>query len=210
MSQCPSHNCYGPRGALGSQLGGQRGPSSPPPSLITDCGLCPAPTTALLGACAPITNGQHHQEPRSSLSDSAPRAPGGRTGEGQQRDAGPRGHFLWECGVGAEATVSRSCCATWGRGRWLLWGPWFRDAEETAKGETTRRARDHRESNGGSRAPRAFPPGPSGSLAHGAPALGSRGHPASPPVHALLHIGWLEQFCQQQSRVLTETGPFWA
>ena len=77
------------------------------------------------------------------------------------------------------------------------------------KGEKTRWARDHRESNGGSRAPRAFPPGPSGSRAHGAPALGSRGHPASPPVHALLHLGWLEQFCQKQSRVLTETGPFW-
>ena len=75
MSQCPSHNCYGPRGALGSQLGGQRGPSSPPPSLITDGGLCPAPTTALLGACAPITNGQHHQEPRSSLSDFRPTGP---------------------------------------------------------------------------------------------------------------------------------------
>ena len=75
VNQCPSHNCYSPRGVLGSQLGGPRRPSSPCPSLVTICGLCPAPIAPLLGTRAPITNGQRHQEPRSSLPDFCPTGP---------------------------------------------------------------------------------------------------------------------------------------
>lgn len=66
-NQCPSHNCYSPRGVLGSQLGGPRRPSSPCPSLVT--------VAPFLGTRAPITNGQRHQEPRSSLSDFCPTGP---------------------------------------------------------------------------------------------------------------------------------------
>ena len=75
VNQCPSHNCYSPRGVLGSQLGGPRRPSSPCPSLVTICGLCPAPIAPFLGTRAPITNGQRHQEPQSSLPDFCPTGP---------------------------------------------------------------------------------------------------------------------------------------
>ena len=42
-----------------------------------------------------------------------------------------------------------------------------------------------------------FHPVPVAAWLRGAPALGSGGHPASPPAHAPLRLGWLERFCQR-------------
>lgn len=73
----------------------------------------------------------------------------------------------------------------------------FRDAEETVKGEKSRRDERPPGEQWQEPARGAFPPGPSGSWLHSGPALGSGGHPASSPVHALLHLGRLERFCQR-------------